>query len=72
MTHRIGDHADLRDPPLPYLWDQSNEAPWRKLWASMLKRAIRVMVMLAVSIVVATIVIGLVEMTGLSVVATAE
>jgi hypothetical protein len=38
----------------------------------MLKRAIRVMVMLAVSIVVATIVIGLVEMTGLSVVATAE
>jgi hypothetical protein len=38
----------------------------------MLKRAIRVMVMLAVSIVVATILIGLVEMVGLSVVATAE
>jgi hypothetical protein len=38
----------------------------------MLKRAIRVMVMLAVSIVVATILIGLVEMAGLSVVATAE
>jgi hypothetical protein len=38
----------------------------------MLKRAIRVMVMLAVSIVVATILIGLIEMAGLSVVATAE
>jgi hypothetical protein len=38
----------------------------------MLKRAIRLIGILAVSIVIATIAIGLIEMAGLSVVATAE
>jgi hypothetical protein len=38
----------------------------------MVKRAVHFVWMLAVSIVIATIVIVLVEMTGLSVVATAE